>query len=236
MAGRIAYLGNIVTQGLVLDLDAAKKESYPGTGTSWNDLSGNNINGTLINGPTYSTESAGTLVFDGVNDYVDTNSLAGNFISNPSLNSNILSFSCWVFVSSSSSYYIISSGGQTNSTGVAFSYQNGSPFVTVRGAETTVTQGINIANFPLNTWINFSFVSDGSTLKTYKDAVLVGNNSFTTGSYTDNSTVLSLGRPNNFTGGLTLGGKIAQVIFYNRAPSQAEVTQNFNAYRSRYGI
>jgi hypothetical protein len=61
----------IVTSGLVLCLDAANKLSYPGTGTSWYDLSGNANTGTLTNGPTFSVANMGSIVFDGVDDYVN---------------------------------------------------------------------------------------------------------------------------------------------------------------------
>ncbi len=55
----------LVTSGLVLCLDAANKLSYPGSGTSWYDLSGNNYNGTLTNGPTFNNGNGGSIVFDG---------------------------------------------------------------------------------------------------------------------------------------------------------------------------
>ena len=61
MAGRIAYYGGIVTNGLVLDLDAAKKDSYPGTGTSWRNIAGNSNNGTLTNGPTFNSNNGGSI-------------------------------------------------------------------------------------------------------------------------------------------------------------------------------
>jgi hypothetical protein len=66
------FLGqNIVTNGLVLNLDAANKDSYPGTGTTWTDLSGNGNNGTLINGPSFlSNVNSGIIKFDGVDDYI----------------------------------------------------------------------------------------------------------------------------------------------------------------------
>jgi hypothetical protein len=61
MAGRIGYYGGVVKDGLVLDLDAAKLDSYPRTGTSWKDISGNQNNGTLINGPTFDSGNGGVL-------------------------------------------------------------------------------------------------------------------------------------------------------------------------------
>ena len=61
----------VVEDGLVLALDAGNTKSYPGSGTTWTDLSGNGNNGTLTNGPTYSSSNGGSIVFDGVNDFVD---------------------------------------------------------------------------------------------------------------------------------------------------------------------
>ena len=94
MATRYNYTGGIVTNGLVLNLDAAKTDSYPGTGTTWRDLSGNNNNGTLTNGPTYTGVSKdAAIVFDGVDDYVD----CGNN-STVNLNSSF-TINCWVKIS-----------------------------------------------------------------------------------------------------------------------------------------
>jgi hypothetical protein len=63
---------HIVTDGLILSLDAANNKSYPRSGTTWNDLSGNGNNGTLVNGPTFSSANGGSIVFDGTNDVVST--------------------------------------------------------------------------------------------------------------------------------------------------------------------
>ena len=59
----------LVTNGLVLALDAASPKSYAGSGTTWSDLTGNNLDATLFNGPTFSTDNYGTIVFDGDDDY-----------------------------------------------------------------------------------------------------------------------------------------------------------------------
>ena len=66
----LAHSPRIVTDGLVLCVDAASKRSYPGTGTTWTDLKGGN-NGTLTNGPTFSSANGGSVVFDGTNDYTN---------------------------------------------------------------------------------------------------------------------------------------------------------------------
>ena len=63
---------SIVTNGLVLSLDAADKNSYPGSGTVWTDLSGNNIIGTLTNGPTFNSQNGGSIFTDGTDDWIST--------------------------------------------------------------------------------------------------------------------------------------------------------------------
>ena len=65
-------LNGLVTDGLVLALDAGRTLSYSGSGTTWTDLSGNSNNGTLTNGPTFSSDNFGAIVFDGTNDYAVT--------------------------------------------------------------------------------------------------------------------------------------------------------------------
>jgi hypothetical protein len=226
---------NIVTNGLTYYVDAGYTGSYPTTGTTWYDISGYGRNGTLTNGPTYSTDGGGSIVFDGIDDSVTLGSFTGNFISNPSLNNGIISFSCWVFVSSSSSYYIISSGAQTVSTGVAFSYQNGNPFVSVKGQDFTATMNISTLDFPLNNWINFTFVANGSSLVTYKNGVLLQSTNYVSATLSDADSLLTIARPNNTTL-YTLGGKVAITSFYNKALSSSEVLQNYNAQKSRFGL
>jgi hypothetical protein len=70
---------NVTDSGLVLNLDAGNIKSYPGNGTIWYDKSGFQNNGTLTNGPTF---SGGSIVFDGVDDYVDTTFKASTLIGN----------------------------------------------------------------------------------------------------------------------------------------------------------
>ena len=90
--------GHIVTDGLVLALDAANAKSYPGSGTTWSDLSGNRNTGTLTNGPTFNSGNGGGIVFDGVDDYVD----CGN---SSTLQINQGTISAWVKTSSPGSSF-----------------------------------------------------------------------------------------------------------------------------------
>ncbi len=71
MATQFAF-GKIVTDGLVLALDAADRNSYPGSGTTWTDLSINKSNSTLTNSPIFNSSNGGSIVFDGVDDYTIT--------------------------------------------------------------------------------------------------------------------------------------------------------------------
>ena len=86
---------DIVENGLVLCLDAANKLSYRGTGTTWTDLSGNNNNVTLTNGPTFNAGNQGSIVFDGVDDYA-------NFYA-PNL-SSVAVIEIWAKISNTISY------------------------------------------------------------------------------------------------------------------------------------
>ena len=89
--------GNIVTNGLVLYLDAANYQSYVSGSTTWYDLSGNNNSGSLINGPTYNSGNAGSIVFDGIDDYfLRTDSLLKNYTT---ITANI-----WMNVTSSNTW------------------------------------------------------------------------------------------------------------------------------------
>jgi hypothetical protein len=105
MAGRIAYYGGIVTNGLVLALDAAKKDSYPGSGTLWRDISGNGNNGTLTNGPTFNSGNGGSIVFDGVNDYVQYETSLDPYISG----NRDFTIELWVYKNTSGDGMIFSS-------------------------------------------------------------------------------------------------------------------------------
>ena len=86
----ISYNNSIVTSGLVLCLDAANPRSYPGSGTSWLDISGNDKYGTLNNGPTFSSDNAGVINFDGTNDSCATQ------ISSQMINTQNGSIATWV--------------------------------------------------------------------------------------------------------------------------------------------
>jgi hypothetical protein len=235
MAGRIAYLGNIVTQGLVLDLDAAIKGSYPGTGTTWTDVSNNGNNGTLINGPTFSSADYGSIVFDGTNDVVN----CGNSTNITSI-TNQVTFGGFVRFTAFGTYrrFIFKDNGIQGVIELFYNVASNRfsiEIVTSGGRTTCSSTTIPV----LNQIYNLIGTYDGSNIKIYVNSVLE-----TTVSKTGNidqgspSGALFLGNTSGFSNpsDFYLAGNIYNVQIYNRALSQAEITQNFNALRGRYGI
>jgi len=241
----------IVTNGLVLYVDAGNRLSYVSGSTTWNDLSGNNSTGSLLNGTTYSSDNQGTLLFDGINDYVDQ----GN---PPSLNFGTGSFtvSVWFRRGRGTNSIYDGSGhlmraGQVEDSQFQLNYiydygaigylwfrsYNGNPYPS---AGTFYFIGSpNYVAMP-NTWNLATVTRDNSTVKIYVNGVLVttvtgatisSNNSCIT--YASVSLTLCRSTVNPY---INYKGKIAISRIYNRALSDSEVLQNFNANKGRFGI
>jgi hypothetical protein len=244
MAGRIAYLGNIVTQGLVLDLDAGIKGSYPGVGTTWTDISNNSNNGTLTNGPTFSGSNYGAIVFDGTNDYVDiTNNSNLNF-GTSNFTSNV-----WIYPNTSSlitnkEYGIINkNSGFQNTPGwgielSTYGYSGSFPVVDIIGFNSgQTTWGNATVGNPIKTetWSNINLVRNGSRFDLYTNGspsfVNTGSN---VGFDINNSVNLTLAKNGSWQS--SFKGNISNFNLYNQALTQFQIWQNFNAYKVRYGI
>jgi hypothetical protein len=234
MAGRIAYLGNIVTQGLVLDLDAAIKGSYPGTGSIWTDVSNNNNNGTLTNGPTFSSADYGSIVFDGVDDECNL----GNILFN---SASATTIDMWVNIPSMAvNRYITAKGSAGDGIYTFICYTGpgpsggGSSYIRFgmgnqSGSTSTISE---YGNLNWNQWYNFIFTYDGSFVRGYQNAVLRQSSSLSGNLYTTTSPIqLASSKYGN-----QAACSISNYKIYNRALSQEEITQNFNALRGRYGI
>ena len=235
MAGRIAYYGNIVRDGLVLLLDAAKKDSYPGSGTLWRDISGNGNNGTLTNGPTFNSNNGGSIVFDGIDDTTNCGLIS-------SLPSGISprTIQVWINYSSGFNPSVLASisGYGTDQLGRIFQLSVGGPGF---NNEKLVIWGNNnnyISSFTLDreTWTNVTVtVTSGVTfprITIYKNGVSDGGAETNINTLNTESYVVG-GRLGTYS---RFKGRIAQNLVYNRALTPAEVLQNFNATRGRYGI
>ena len=216
----IAYNPAIVTSGLVLALDAGNTKSYPGSGTTWTDLSGNGNNGTL-NGATYNSANGGSIVFDGSDDYATTSSSLV-FSANATM-----SVSCWFrtnLLTLDGAYFrrilnfTNNYGILLNSTSVGW-YTNGASLIAP-------------VNISTNIWYKVDYVYTGTQHQIYLNGNL--QNTDTSSNAAINS-ILWIGRYYASNDG-KLNGNIAQVSIYNRALSAAEISQNFNALRGRFGI
>ena len=222
---------SIITDGLVLNLDAANQSSYPGTGTTWTDLSGNGNNGTLIGGPTYNSSNLGSIVFDGTNygTILDDNSLTST---------TSLTINCWVRATTFNSPWSAIVGKGTADTNEEYAVVFHSSFLYFDvGSGGPYTQPSY--TFNTNTWYNIccthTRTSGSSSLLCYVNGVFL-NNSTTNhaDAVNDNSFPVSIGSRyhNSITG--PLNGNIAQVSIYNKALTAAEVLQNYNALKGRY--
>jgi hypothetical protein len=217
------YTGpNIVTDGLVLSLDAANTKSYPGSGTVWTDLSGNGSNGTLINGPTFSSVNGGSIVFDGSNDYAPIGTTGFPFGTSPG------TLSAWANVNTISGLHWIISYGTANTNQSRFLGTINSVyyFGGYNGVDITYNGAIP------NVWFNMVGVYDGTNASMYINGVLVvGPSARSWNTVPGNA---QIGRQTNT--GEYWSGNIAQASIYNRVLSASEIAQNFNATKGRFGL
>ncbi len=234
------YGPRIVSNGLVLCLDAANKRSYPGTGTTWTDLSGNSNNGTLTNGPTFSAGNMGSISFDGTNDYIDTaNSTGLNFTNT----TGTISF--WFKTSASTANGPIMISKNMDATGGwAISMESSAiPYFETKNSGGGATAFYRYVNKVCNDGIWHNVVAVFTTSTT----VIVNN---TASMYLDG--VLANGAQTQLTvyGGNTAGtvqiarrssgnyynGNISSLQIYNRGLTASEILQNYNAVKSRFGL
>ena len=225
------YSPKIVTDGLVLSLDAADKNSYPGSGTTWSDLSPYGNNGTLTNGPTFDSDDGGSIVFDGDNDYVTL----GN---DTNLELQNLSISAWFNLDTlEADIDFYSSAADNGTNGYRLGTTGSTEIIWLVGDASGYTlkfsSGLSAST---GEWKCVTATYDSSNLRIYIDGLLNVTESATKTITHANPIVIGarggdLG--NNDNG---IDGKIAIVQVYNRALSAAEILQNYNAQRSRFGV
>jgi len=234
MAGRIAYYGNIVTNGLVLDLDAAKRDSYPGSGTTWNDISGNRNNGTLTNGPTFDPANGGSIVFDGTNDIIPLNTSTS--FGSPSN----LTIGIWVkytnFTVSNLGRTLFRASNLSENVGFSIYQATDSPYNRVK-CYVNLAAGLNVLNstsqLNTNQWYFVTITYNSSVLNLYINGLLDASSPGSGGIVWP-----SLARTPQFgeSFGSYFAGNIASTQVYNRALSATEILQNYNATKGRYGL
>lgn len=211
----------IVTNGLVLNLDAGNYKSYNKTGTTWTDLSVNKNNGTLINGPVYNPENGGYFSFDGVNDYASVSST--NLVVN--------TFSIWMNLKTLANGPIIYSGVDEFQSGLwewSIYIFNGTIYFRPNSGD--LGPVFYLASNYLNKWKNFTIIRNfNSNFYLYED-----------GFYKNEAGIFGTNNTNQLRfckgGGNYTSVNIANVTIYNRALSAQEISQNFMSQKSRFGL
>jgi hypothetical protein len=206
----------IITDGLVLNLDAGNPNSYPGSGIIWTDISGNGNNGTLINGVSYNSGNNGYLFFDGVDDYVSFSYVQPAYNSTTSFSWNV-----WVYPIRNSNADILM--GNRGGSELIFTK------LTTNNFEYYPTNWGGAA--PLNVWQNICVVKDQTNLYYYRNGTLIQS---ATSADTKASTPFYVG--GDPAALEYFNSSLAQVSVYNKALALTEIQQNFNALRSRFGI
>ena len=230
---------NIVTSGMTLYLDAGYSTSYGGTGTTWSNVGGaSGGNAVLTNGPTYTSSNGGGIVFDGVDDYAIISNASG--LINTTTSGTVDFF--YKLNSVPDSDYEDVWGIRTPSSGRIFLYENNeitnpSPIMRLvwRFSDSSlesISSGIPYDSLLVYN-ITFTYVVSGgsTTVALYKNGSLV--QSRTSNKVLDNpANEIRLGTDFNQYSNCT----IFTYRIYNRVLSAAEILQNFNAQRNRFGI
>jgi hypothetical protein len=232
----------IVTDGLVLALDAANAKSYPGSGTVWTDLSGNGNNGTLTNGPTFSSGNGGSIVFDGTNDYVECGALEGSFSS--------FTVFIWFYPTSVSDYENpidcnYSFNGTTGNIGPRLEMYNSGRLTWAYSDKTNDNdsaygQDVVVSGLQGNTWHCAAITYVPNMSNTYYNGLPTGLSRSTFGTPTGFVGVMNninIGRGFHLGGAERIfTGRVSNTLIYNRALTAAEVLQNYNATKGRFGL
>ena len=226
------YSPKIVTDGLVLYLDAANPNSYVSGSTTWRDISRGGNNGTLINGPTYSSLNEGSIVFDGTNDNCPITNQTFNLSTGSSFTIEI------VYKRNSSTpgpargLYTMGGGGISNAR-IYFWFDNNSNgsmainYFTQSGFDRYITLSSQLLDTNFHHAVQV--VNKSTLLMTgYFDGVNKGNGSIESSSTSDTTF--------RICGTTSCNAAVAFVRIYNRALSAQEILQNYNATKSRFGL
>ncbi len=234
----------IVTDRLVLYLDAANPKSYVSGSTTWNDISRSGINGTLINGPTFNSGNGGSIVFDGSNDYISFGTVSTT--SPLSFTSGSFTLEHWVKPTAlqPGTYFGLTNMILTKGPASTFNYAtqittSGSvSFIHRDNSENLIFNTFTIGNI-LNTVSHLVFAvnSSGTQILLYVNGVLSGTQNLTGKSITPyNNDLVSVGGGNLGNSNAVFIGNIYVNRIYNRTLTAQEILQNYNATKTRFGL
>lgn len=224
----------IVTDSLVLWLDASRLRSYPGSGTTWTDLSIGQRNATLVNGPTYNSSNGGYIVFDGTDDY--------STFSDSGLPSGTSSRTMFIYfkITSYANYPAIFSYGTPQTKTGASPGQQCILQITNTGALRYSAYGSPEFSDPTNTlstgvWYSAAYSWDGTTHRLYLNGSQVNTNTYALFSTVlDGSGAVAAYREGNTAYASPFNGSVSTAMIYSRALSATEILQNHNSLKIRY--
>ena len=219
----------IITDGLVFNMDAANRASYPRTGTTWFDTISNKIG--TISGATFINDNESGFNFDGSDDVITTNLVY-------SLSSTTTEFSCgcWFKAGTQSENTLLVSN--YNFTPIPFNLyfkSDGTCQGTSRNSSNTTISVGSGDTYDDNEYHNFYYQRDANnTYYTYVDGILKNTGTATLGAIATTNAI-RIGKLGQYTQGY-FDGIINTVQIYNRALSSTEVLHNYNALKSRFGL
>jgi len=219
MATQYAF-GQIINNGLVLSLDAADKNSYPGSGTVWRDLTANNYSGSLTNTPTFNSANGGSFAFNGTNQYIST-----TYVMPAQNTTTVFSWNCWVNPIRNNDRDIFMGNRNTivnfiKLTSNNFEYRQDGNLIAFGGAMT------------LNIWQNICVVKNLTNFFYYKNGTEIATGIESAASLVANP--FFIGGDNTATE--FASGSVALARIYDRVLSADEIAQNYNAQKSRFGL
>lgn len=215
----------IVTNGLVLCLDAANKKSYSGSGTIWRDLTQSANNFSLINGTSFSNSNQGSFLLDGNDDVISIS----NPINIPNTESSSSADIWFNTYTTSGTKQILFVGKDGNSYQIEI--RSNTLRMGIWGGGFLVSSNITPSTF---TWYNCTISTNGTTHNIYLNGQLINSNS--TATQTGNVTRIVIGSYLLNGGNEQFNGLISNVKIYNRVLSASEISQNYNALKGRYKI
>ena len=223
------YGPKIVTNGLVLCLDAADRNSYSGAGTKWSNLTSTGNNGTLVNGPIFNNNNQGNIIFDGVDDYVDCTEL------DTSVFTTEASLTCWLRCDSS-----VPTQFQTGIFGFDASVDRSHyPWISGLGYFSTFrTSRVNVITLSSISRIlphMLTITTKGGGLwKLYQNTTLVTSVAAEATVSIDNARRFMAIRSSGDT--YRFKGSFYNFRLYNRELSADEILQNYNTMKGRFDI
>lgn len=224
---------DLITGSLVLSLDAYDKNSYPGSGTTWSDLSGNGLNAPFTN-TTFNSLGGGSIAFNGSNAYMDIGSN-----SRFAFGTSDFTIDAWIYRTGAGVSQGMWSTYRTGAANVGVKVGLGGGQLEIRVGNDyggTLNAVVDPVTLALNTWFYVVATRTGGTLNLYKNGVSVGTPTASSLNITQQQLILGPWYPDLITSFLW-AGHIANLRTYNGYGfTQADVLQNFNALRSRFGV